>query len=248
MKDLRARLLAVRIRRTRPRRDDKVLTSWNALTISALAKGYQVLGDERYHAASVIAMKFILSHMMHEGDLLRTYREGKSRLPGYLDDYAFTANALLDIYETTFGLRWLTMAEEIVRKMIFRFWSPEAAAFFFTSKLHGGLIARAKPTYDGSEPSGNSMAALVLLRLGKLSESADLIVKARQLLEINQTAMFRAPQAFLRMLCAVDLFLNPLKEIAIVGPAGDPAVEIFLRALHSRFHPEQDGRRDGSRG
>ncbi len=239
MRDLRARLMAVRIKRVRPACDDKVLTSWNALAISALAKGYQVIGDERYHAAAIVGMQFLLSHMMREGDMLRTYREGKSRLPGYLDDYAFTANALLDIFESTFGMRWIAMAEEIARKMIYRFWSPEASAFYFTSKLHAGLLARAKPLYDGSEPSGNSIAALVLMRLGKLCESADLLVKARQLLEHNQMAMHRSPQAFLRMLCSVDFFLHSPKEIAIVGGADDPAVEGFLRVLHGRFIPNK---------
>jgi len=239
VKGLRAKLLVERDRRVRPHRDDKVLTSWNALMISALARGFQALGDERYRTAAENAADFILTHMMKDGALLRTHRNGVSHLPGYLDDYAFLTVALIDLYEATFDLRWITAADDLAGTMIGLFWDQEDGGFYFTAEHHTDLIARTKPTYDGAEPSGNAMAAIALLRLAKLTDTPDYHDKARRIFENNHVVMGRAPRNFLAMLCAVGSFLQPHKEIAIVGVPGSAEVEGLLRALHARFIPNR---------
>ncbi|MCH7908345.1 MAG: thioredoxin domain-containing protein [Candidatus Hydrogenedentes bacterium] len=233
-------LLETRNTRVRPGLDDKVLTSWNALMISALAQGYQVLGDDRYREAAERAGNFILKDMLREdGTLLHTHRHGDSRLPGYLDDYAFFANALTDLYEATFDVAWLEAADRIATTMIEKFWDTDRGGFYFTGSDHKNLLVRTRPTYDGAVPSGNSIAALALLRLSKLLDSEEYYDKARVLLESNQSALTQAPRGYLKMLCAVDYLLYPPKEIAIAGAAGSEGVEMLLSALHAQFIPNK---------
>ena len=236
---LRAKLRSLRSRRVRPGLDDKVLTSWNALMIAALARGYQVLGDERYRDAAVNAADFILTRMMRDGELLRTYRQGESRLPGFLDDYAFAVVALVELYEATFDVRWIEAADDVARRMIARLWDEEDGAFYFAPPAQGDLIARQKPTYDGAEPSGNAMAAIGLLRLAKLTDHPGYEEKAVRILEGNGSSMARAPRGFFAMLRAAEYVLSPVKEVAIVGPRGREDTEALLRALHSRFVPNR---------
>ena len=173
---LRAKLLALRSRRTRPGKDDKVLAASNGMMISALARGYQLLGEDRYREAAERAADFVLAHMVRDGVLLRTYRgtgTGTSKLPAYLDDYAEMAEALVDLYEATFELRWLEAADELVGKMLVDFQDPAGGGFFYTSSDHTNLLVRTKPTHDGAVPPGNSVAALLPLRLAKLRGHAE---------------------------------------------------------------------------
>jgi len=235
----RQQLLERRERRVRPGLDDKVLTSWNALMITALAQGAQILQSERYAQAAAEAGRFLRDHMTEGGTLLRTYRQGESRLPGYLDDYAFTANAFVDLYEATFDLDWLEAADGLAQQKLERFWDAEGGTFFFTGEEHKNLIVRSRPTFDGSEPSGNSMAALALLRLAKLLDKPDYDKTARQVLERNAAMMRQAPQGFLKMLCAVHWVLNPPKEVAIVGPKDREDTQALLKAAHRPFTPNK---------
>jgi hypothetical protein len=237
--ELRKRVLAARENRVRPGTDDKVLTSWNALTISALAHGYRVLGDRRYLDAATRAADFILTYMTRDGQLLRTYRLGEARLPAYLDDYSFLAMALIDLYETTFDMIWLDRADEIALETIARFWDTEGGAFFFTDSSHTNLIARPKPTFDGAEPSGNSMAAYALLRLGKYTGNQDHLQKARRVIESNVQPMKAMPQGFLKMLEAADFLEAPTREIAIAGPIESDATQALLAELNRRFVPHK---------
>jgi uncharacterized protein len=236
---MRAKLLEVRAERVRPGLDDKILTSWNGLMIAGMARAYQVLGDERYRGGAERAADFVLTQMMRDGELLRTHRHGESRLPAYLDDYAFTAVGLIDLYEATFDPRWLDAADKLVAKMNELFWDDADGGYFFTSASHTNLITRTKPTYDGAEPSGNSMATLALLRLAKLTDNAAHYDRAERILRLNAANLSERGRGYLVLLCAVDFYLNPPKEIAIAGAPGSPGVDALLETLHSRFVPNK---------
>jgi len=218
---MRATLVALRAKRTRPGLDDKVLTSWNGLMISAFARGARVLGHARYTEAAEAAANFLLQHMKRGDVLLRTHRKGESRLDAYLDDYAFTANALVDLYETTFDPKWLHEAEALAARMLNRFWSEESGLFYFSSEDHKHLLVRTQPTYDGAEPSGNAIAALALQRIALHHEKPHYNQVTRKILGAMKPQLEKAPQAFLRMLLALDFALHPPREIAIIGPRAE---------------------------
>jgi uncharacterized protein YyaL (SSP411 family) len=207
--------------------------------ISALAVGFQVLGEDRLRVAAQRAADFILSEMVSGGELLHSYRGGQARVPGYLDDYSFLVVALIDLYEATFELKWLTAADELARKMIENFWDADGGGFYFVGKGTQNPIARTKPTYDGAEPSGNSMAALGLLRLAKLTGNADYQARAVHILEINHDNLASAPRSVLKLLCAADFYVHPPMEIAVVGPRGSAGITSLLAALHRRFIPDK---------
>ena len=239
MSSLRAKMLEARAQRVRPGLDDKVLTSWNALMITALAQGAQILGAPRYRQAAEEAGRFLLEHMMQDEKLLRSHRNGQSRLPGYLDDYAFTANAFVDLYEATFDVAWIDAADRLAGEMHTRFWDGAAGNFYFTAPEHTGLIVRTKPANDGAEPSGNSVAALALLRLAVLLDKPAYRDQARRTLESNQPMIKRAPRAFLAMLRTVDFLVHPPKEIVLAGYPESSDTRRLLDALHSRFVPNK---------
>jgi hypothetical protein len=236
---MREKLLAVRNERIRPGLDDKVLTAWNGLMISALAHGYQVLGDTQYRDAAIKAADFILANMVVDDTLMRSYRKGQAKHPGYLDDHAFLAVALIDLYEATFDPRWLREADAITQKMIARFWDEEGKGFFFTGAKHTNLLTRTKPTQDGAEPSGNSLASLALLRLAKLLDNADYYDKAEQTLRMVQPMMEKAPQGFLKALVVSHFYVNGPKEVAIAGAQDGADTRSLLDAVHGGFIPNK---------
>ncbi len=236
---MREKLLAVRSRRVRPGLDDKILTSWNALMISAFAKGHQAFGDPEYRVAAERAARFILTEMRKDGVLLRSYRKGPGRVPGYLDDYAFLIVALLDLYETTFDPAWLDAADELAGGMVSRFWDEESGGFFFGAEDHTDLLFRTKPMQDGAEPSGNSVAAMGLLRLAILGDNAEYRAKAEGVFSAAASGVTRMPRAFLSMVCAAHFLQDPPREIAIAGAPDSPGVEKFLEAVHGRFIPNK---------
>jgi uncharacterized protein len=237
MAPLRKKLLAVRDQRVRPPLDDKILTSWNGLLIGALAKGYQVTGNEKYRKAAEGAAAFVLDKMVVDGTLMRTHRGGTSKLPAYLDDYANMAVALIDLYEATFDVKWLKAARELTEQMNDEFWDAEKGGFFYTGDDHRNLIARTKPTYDGAEPAGNSVAAEALLRLAKLVDEPAYYDMAEQMFTISKSNLERMPRAFMYMLGAVDFYLHPPKEIAIAGPREEAAE--LLAAVHDEYIPNK---------
>jgi uncharacterized protein len=236
---MKAAMLAIRSERVRPGLDDKVLTSWNALMISAFAQGYQVLGDPTYRDAAVKAADFILTDMMRDGELLRTYRNGESHLAAYLDDYACMITALLDVYEATFDVRWLEAADALAATMNEKFWDETTGIYYFTSEDHQNVLVRTRPTQDGATPSGNSMAAYGLLRLAKMLDREPYYNQARRILEANQAYMTQYSGGFLKMLVAVDFYLYPPKEIALVGPETDAGTQALLEAVRREFIPNK---------
>ncbi len=235
----RKKLMAVREQRVRPGLDDKILTLWNGLIVGSLAQAYAILGDDRYRDAATRTANFILTDMSRDGVLLRTCRNGEAHIPGYLDDYAFFTSGLIELYEATFDLRWLAEADRLSQAMIDQFWDESGGGFYFTRAGQEDVLTRTKPTYDGAEPSGNSMAAWVLLRLAKLTDNHEYAEKANRILRINQANMKSAPRGFMKMLCVVDFHLTPTQEIAIAGKEDSDAVHGFLAALYHQYIPNK---------
>jgi uncharacterized protein YyaL (SSP411 family) len=236
---LREQLLAVRSQRERPARDDKVLTDWNGLTIGALARGYQVLGDERYRSAADRAANFLWAEMRSDGRLLHSCRAGKSHISGYLDDYAFLIQGLVDLYDATFGGIWLRRASELADEMIRLFWDSERGGFHFTPADRTDLIIRPKKLHDGATPSGNGIAALALLKLGELTGEDAYREKAEDTLKAVSGAARRAPRAFASLLLALDWHLEGSTQVVISGRAGDAATEALVEAGRKPYVPNR---------
>ncbi|HXA68310.1 MAG TPA: thioredoxin domain-containing protein [Bryobacteraceae bacterium] len=236
----RAQLLEVRSKRVRPHLDDKILTSWNALMISAFAKAAQILeNDPHYLAAAQRATSFILTRMYDPATTLlqRRFREGEAAIPGFLDDYAFLIAALLDLYEADFDPAHLETALALAAKMRELFEDPQAGAFFTTAGQDSSLVLRMKDDYDGAEPSGNSVALLDLLRLAHLTDRDEYRQAAVRTLDALMPKMSSQPVAVPQMLVGLDYSLAPKREVVI---AGDPQAEptrALLNELRSRFLP-----------
>ncbi|MEA1933576.1 MAG: thioredoxin domain-containing protein [Thermodesulfobacteriota bacterium] len=240
LKDAEVRLFDARKKRVHPLKDDKILTSWNGLMIAAFAKGSQVFGDQAYADAAGNAAGFILRNLKRDdGRLLRRYRQGEAAHPGYLDDYAFLTWGLIELYEATFKISCLEEAIALNEAMINIFWDKQGGGLYFTGKGNEPLITRSKDIYDGALPSGNSVAALNLLRLGRLTGNTDLEKKADQLTRFFAAEVAEHPMAYTQLLAALDFMVGPSLEIVI---AGDPALETtraMIRAVRRRFLPNK---------
>jgi uncharacterized protein YyaL (SSP411 family) len=218
VEDARTTLFEIREGRVRPATDDKVLTAWNALAIGALAEAGRVFSEPSYIRAAVRCAEFVLTHLRDQrGRLLRSWRNGTAGRPGFADDYAVMASACLTLYETTFELRWfeeaVTLADELLR--LFR--DDERGGFFQTGSDAEALVLRPKELYDNATPSGNSVAAEVLLRLALLTGDAGYEHAGLAGLRLIRDAMAEAPTGFGQALCALDLYLGPSHEVAIIG-------------------------------
>jgi hypothetical protein len=226
--------MAARARRVRPGLDDKRLTAWNALTISALAEAGAVLERADYVAAARRAAAFLLVQMRDgDGRLLRTYNAGAAKLNAYLEDHAFLLEALLTLYEATFEARWFTAARALADTMIERFGDPQRGGFFSTSSDHEQLVARRKDLDDSPIPSGASAAAFGLLRLAALTGEASYEEQAVGTLALVAPLASRHPQAFGHLLQALDFHLAPVSEVALVGAD----VSALERTVRAAFRP-----------
>ena len=240
LKDARNRLFDIRKKRVHPLKDDKILTSWNGLMIAALAKGYQVLGDQVYADTARRAADFILKNLRTAGGrLLRRYRQGDAAYPGYLDDYAFLVWGLVELYEATFEISYLEEAIALNEAMIGIFWDKRDGGLYFTGKGNESLITRSKEIYDGAIPSGNSVAALNFLRLGRMTGNIDLEQRAEQLLRAFSGQVADHPMGYTQLLVALDFMVGPSQEIVI---AGDPSLEstrAMIDTIQSSFLPNK---------
>jgi uncharacterized protein YyaL (SSP411 family) len=237
---IKKKLLDVRNKRVRPGLDDKIITSWNALMISAFARGYQVFTDEKYLIAADRAADFVMDKMRTEdGKLLRTHRAGKSKLFAYLEDYSYTIRALADLYEAGFDKKWIFAAEELTEEMIAQFWDEKNDNLYNTSRYHENLIVRTKSANDSAIPSPIGVAVESLLRLGKLLDKEDYFKKASRILKTNHLYMEKAPQGYLTLLMNVDSLIHPPKEIAIIGRKDSEDTKKLLKTIHSRFIPNR---------
>jgi len=240
LEEARKKLFDVREKRIHPLKDDKILTSWNGLMMAALAKGHQVLGDQAYADAARKAADFISKNLKTpEERLLRRYRQGDAAYPGYLDDYAFLVWGLIELYEATFEVSCLEEAVALNRAMIDIFWDKQGGGLFFTGKGNEQLITRSKDLYDGALPSGNSIAALNFLRLGRMTGNVELEKRADELTRAFSRQIQEQPMAYAQMLNALGFMIGPSQEVVI---AGDPALETtqaMLDVVRSKFLPNK---------
>jgi hypothetical protein len=232
--EIRAALYGARAERVRPGLDDKRLCSWNALMISALAETGAALGRPDYVDAAAACAGFVLGSMRaSEGRLLRTWKDGRARIGAYLEDHAYLLEALLTLYEATLHPRWYHEAVTVADTIISRFGDPERGGFFTTAADHRLGFARRKDLEDSPIPSGGSAAAFGLLRLALLSGSADYERQAVSALRLLAPIAGRHPLAFGHTLRALDFYLAPVREVAIVGP--EP--ERLLRVVRAEYRP-----------
>ena len=239
--EAREMLYAARGRRPAPLRDEKILTSWNGLMISAYARAALVLGDQRDASRAGRAASFILRNLRRDGRLLRSYKDGAARegQNGYLDDYAFLAAGLLDLYEATGNPDWLREAIALDAELEKHYEDQAQGGFFLTSDDHEQLLVREKPHYDGAEPSGNSVTVLNLLRLHEFTTEDRYRLRADRALRAFREEMMDSPLALSEMLLAVDFRYDTPKEIVIVTPNSRERAEPLLEKVRAAFLPNR---------
>jgi uncharacterized protein YyaL (SSP411 family) len=227
--DLRARLFDERERRLKPARDDKAIASWNGLALAALAEAGRRLDRADWIDAAVALGEFLLGPLSAEdGRLFRTFRAGEAKNTGFLEDYADVANGLYELHVATGDLRWVREANRLARLAVGLFGDEERGGFFLTPAGGEELVARPKPLDDHPTPSGNSMLAYVLLRLARIYGDDELERQAVGVFRLARPLVERAPTAFGHLLCALDFWFSPPRELAIVG---DPRSEVARAAL-----------------
>jgi uncharacterized protein YyaL (SSP411 family) len=235
--DGRRRLYEERDRRIKPGLDDKILTSWNALMIIAMARGYRILADDRFLESARRAARFILDHMVDEGRLLATFREGRARFHAYLDDYAYFIGGLVELYESDFDIAWLEHAGSFAEDLERLFWDTNQGGFFFTGTDHESLLVRTKTGFDGAIPAGNGVAATYLHKLSSYTGNESFSSRAQETARAFLSLMQRSPSAFPQMLCAVDYYLSSKPEIAVVGREGTPETSQALMKTWGIYSP-----------
>jgi uncharacterized protein YyaL (SSP411 family) len=236
----RGELFDLRQDRVRPATDDKVLAGWNGLAISALAEAGRALGEPRHVEEAVRAATFVLTHLRDDaGRLQRSWRNGRVSGIAFADDHALMAEACLTLYETTFDLRWFTEARTLADELLRRFRDEDGGGFFQTGNDAEALVLRPKEIYDNAVPSGNSVAAEVLLRLALLTGEAGYERAGVSALRLVRDDMDRAPSGFGQALSALALLVSRAREIAIVGELDDPATrELVEEVTVRRFLPD----------
>jgi hypothetical protein len=232
-------LFEARAKRPRPHLDDKILTSWNGLMISALAKGAQVLNDGTYLEAAQRATQFLLDHMYspETRKLLRRFREGDAAVDGFLDDYAFLAQALLDLYEATGEAQHLLMATELAEFGFKRFEDEENGGFFSTAETGESLLLRIKDDYDGAEPSGNSVATDVLLRLAHITGRDTYRATAERSLRAAASKLKEQPVQAPQMMVALGRWLTEPSQVVVRCETYGAQVKALLSEAWKQFRP-----------
>ncbi len=232
------RLLEARSKRVRPGLDDKVITAWNGLMISAFARAGRAFQRTLYIEAARRAAQFLLSELVLDNTLYRTWRAGRARHPAYLDDHAFLVQGLIDLYEAEGDPDVLDAAEEWAERMLDEFRDAEGGGCYYTSaRLHRDVLVRSKPTFDGAEPSGNSVAAHGLLRLAALTTRDDLFRAGDAILRAHAGHMEKMPRGLLNMLAALDFRLGPIQEMVVAGDPSAPNWSTLNQALAETYLP-----------
>ena len=238
--DSRKKLFTAREKRIHPFKDDKILADWNGLMIAALAKGSSAFNEPKYAEAASKAADFILREMTDErGGLLHRYRNGEAGIPGYLDDYSFMTMGLMELYESTFRLDYLKKAIELSDLMLELFGDETGGGLFFTGRDNKDLIIRTKEVYDGAVPSGNSVAALNLLKLGHLTANVKFEEAGMRILASFGEKVKQYPAGFAQFMIAVDYSIGPVKEIVVSGQKERDDTKAFLREIYRRFIPRK---------
>ncbi|HYQ48760.1 MAG TPA: thioredoxin domain-containing protein [Thermodesulfovibrionales bacterium] len=238
IRQARATLFAERGKRIHPHKDDKVLTDWNGLMITALARAARAFQRQDYEDAAVRAADFIIGHLRRDdGVLLHRYRDGDASLPAHLDDYAFFISGLIELYEATFDPRHLKNSLSLNDVLLRHYWDPTKGGFFFTADNGEDLLVRKKEVYDSAMPSGNAVAVMNLLRLARMIGDASLEERAAESMRALFPSVQTAPSAHASFLCALDLSIGPSFEVVIVGNPGAEDTRKMLGVLQTAFLP-----------
>ena len=237
LKRSREMLFELREKRVKPGRDEKILTSWNGLMLRSFAEAARYLDRPDYLQVATNNAEFLLRELISDGRLLRTYKDGRARLHGYLEDYAFLADGLLALYEASFNPRWFTEARRLMDEAIKLFADEQNGGFFDTGSDHEALISRPKDIMDNATPAGNSVAADVLLRLAAFTGEEAYRRRADDYLRPIADIMVQHPQAFGHILGALDFAISQSKEIALIGDPQQSDTRALLEVINTRYLP-----------
>jgi uncharacterized protein len=235
----RRTLFEARERRIKPARDEKILVAWNGLLLSGLADAYGLTGDPALLEAAERTLAFLDAKLWKDGRLLHVYKDGEARISGFLDDVAALGLGSLDLYEATSDAKHLERALRLGRDAIDRFWDAEKGGFFYTPADHEKLILRTKPVFDGSVPSGNSLAADLCLRLHHWTGDEDFLHKAERVLELHRDSAEENPFGHAYLLSVLDLWARGPKEVVVVAPGGAGAAAALLEPVRRAFVPNR---------
>jgi len=240
LEGIRQKLFDYREKRIHPMKDDKILTDWNGLMIAALAKGAQAFDEPEYAEAACRAADFIIGNIRKpDGRLLHRYRDGRAGVEANLDDYAFLVWGLIELYEAIFKTKYLKVALELTGDMVRHFWDEDGGGFYLTPDDGESLFVRKKEIYDGAIPSGNSVAMLNLLRLGRMTATSDLEEKAARIGSAFSRSVKQLPSAHTQLMVALDFGIGPCYEVVIVGKAQAEDTMAMVKALRTRFLPNK---------
>ncbi|MBC8285482.1 MAG: thioredoxin domain-containing protein [Nitrospinae bacterium] len=239
VKALKNKLLKIREKRERPFKDDKVLTAWNGLIISAMAKAAQVLQDEKYLKAAQRSAKFIKEKLYENEKLVRRYREKEAKFTASLDDYAYLIQGLIDLYEADFDEQWLSWANALQKKQDELFWDKEIGGYYFSEQEGSLLPGRNKRFEDNARPNSNAVSALNLLKLYNLTLDQPYRDKAKTIFTLAGEMMSRAHNAFAQMFIALDFYLDKSKEVVVVGPKVSKDKDAVIKMLREEFLPNK---------
>ena len=221
LSEFKEKVFTEREKRVKPFRDEKVLTAWNGLMLSAFAEAYAILKDKRYLEVAIKNADFLLESLKDESGLLRTWKDGKSSLNAYIEDYANLAEGLFDLFQVSGEVRYLKKSKKLADDMVDEFWDEEGGGFFFTSKGHEELLIRTKDFYDNATPSGNSAAVDIFLKLSKVFGEEKYLRYATGILRLVSSQIRRFPGAFGKVLSALEFYNAPVKEIVVIGDKGN---------------------------
>ncbi len=240
VEEARYKLFNAREKRVHPGKDDKILTDWNGLMIAALAKGAQVFDEPGYAEKAGYSLDFIMKNMRRsDGRLLHRYRDGEAGIPAYLDDYVFLIWGLLELYEAALDASYIKMAIELNQDLLIHYWDERRSGFYFTADDGEELFVRQKEIYDGAVPSGNSVAMLNLLRLGRITSDPGLEEMAFKIVSAFSGNVQQIPSAYTQLMVALDFGLGPSYEVVIAGDSRKEDTKAMLNSIRRKFLPNK---------
>jgi uncharacterized protein YyaL (SSP411 family) len=233
------KLFSIRAKRPRPHLDDKIIAAWNGLMISAYARAAQVLDDARYLEIGTRAANFLRANLYEEKSklLYRNYRNGRSDIEAFADDYAFVIKGLLDLYEASFDVDWLKFAIELQQTQNQLFFDEKNGGYFSSSGRDKSVFVRMKDDNDGAEPAASSITALNLLRLSQIYDDAKTAERAKKTIDAFATILLQFPSGMPQMLVAVENSLGKPRQIVIAGKKDSPGTKALLKEVHRHFLP-----------
>jgi len=239
LRQSREKLFAIRSKRPRPHLDDKIIAAWNGLMISAYARAAQILDEPRYLKSATLATNFVRAHLWDDSKktLYRSYREGRGRVEGFADDYAFVIHGLLDLYEASFDIEWLKFAIELQETQDRLFFDGKNGGYFSTSGKDESVVLRMKDDNDSAEPASSSVAAHNLLRLAQIRDKKQWEERAEKTISAFRTTLSRFPSAMPQILVALDFSSRKPRQIVIAGKKDAPETKALLSEVHRHFLP-----------